>query len=265
MAKRHRISTDAFRRYNKLGAKTRKLRRRSYVVYQSPFHNVRLQGGVLLTAIDGVVEIQRPQRGWGRPILVSSLRVASLAVQRAFPLQPWLIMGDLSKEGGGCLPPHRSHRGGLDVDVGYYHLGGKQRGWLDHASTGDIDADRTWAYVSALMQTGAMQFAFVDYSLQPQLYAAALRSGETTESLRPVFQFPRPKEQTKASIIRHLDGHADHIHLRLRCLDPSCDLPEEAAARIVRAIGAERGGPVREGRRAVRHSARRRPRTLRSY
>ncbi|MCO4760981.1 MAG: penicillin-insensitive murein endopeptidase [Myxococcales bacterium] len=267
MARRYKLSVSAFRSYNRLSSRSRRLRRgRRYIVYRSPFHNMKLSGGVLLERVDGVVHLQRPARGWGKPLLVNALRSAAEAVQRAYPMRSWLIMGDISKKGGGCLPPHKSHRGGLDVDIGYYYLGGKQRGWLDHASTRELDPDRTWLYLATLLRTGAVQYAFIDYGLQAPLYAAALRDGRTPEQLRSVFQYPRPKSHAKVGIIRHLQGHADHIHLRMRCLSPSCGLDETTAQRIVRAVATRRGAPVREGRRRARRPrAKTMQRTLPTY
>ncbi len=273
MARRFRISPETFRRYNKLSKRTRRLRRgRWYVVYKSPFHNVRLAGGVELAPVAGVLKVQRPHRAWGRPLMVESLRTAAVAVQRAAALQPHLIFGDLSKKGGGCLPPHKSHRGGMDVDVGYYHLGGRQRAWLDHASPRDLDADRTWTFLSALLRPRLLQYAFIDYSLQPALYAAARRAGETPASLREVFQYPRPKSQSHSTIIRHLQGHADHMHLRFRCPTPSCTLTAADKQTMLQAAGVRRGGPderrQRFGRRharAARLSATRRTRPLRGH
>lgn len=259
-AKRHRVSPQVVIRLNGLPAKTGRLRSgKRYLIYRSPFEGERLRDGALLEAEDGVLAMQRPERGWGKPILVQALRAAARATQAGDPRATSLVVGDLSKQGGGCLPPHRSHRGGLDADIGYYHLGGKQRTWLGLATATDIDADRTWQLLAGLRASGQLRYAFIDYDLQPSLYAAALRAGETAESLGPFFQFPRPKSADKSGVIRHLKGHADHMHVRLTCPESGpCALEESLAAAIEASEIAQRGSVGERPRRKFAARSRRR-------
>ena len=249
-AKRYRVREAEVRRLNDLGGAKRLRGGKRYVVYKSPFEGERLHDGVLLEPIDDVLAMQRPERGWGRAALVASIVRAARAVQGSEPRATSLVVGDLSKEGGGCLPPHRSHRGGLDADIGYFHLGGKQRTWLGLATPEDIDPDRTWQFLSALRATGRLRYAFIDYDLQPVLYAAALRAGETPERLSSMFQYPRPREATRSGVIRHLQGHADHMHIRLAC-EPGqpCELPDDLGATVEATDVPMRGRVGREGRR----------------
>lgn len=259
-AKRHRVSPQVVIRLNGLPARTGRLRSgKRYLIYRSPFEGERLRDGALLEAEDGVLAMQRPERGWGKPILVQALRAAARATQAGDPRATSLVVGDLSKQGGGCLPPHRSHRGGLDADIGYYHLGGKQRTWLGLASATDIDADRTWQLLAGLRASGQLRYAFIDYDLQPSLYAAALRAGETAESLAPFFQFPRPKSADKSGVVRHLKGHADHMHVRLTCPEGGpCALEESLAAAIEAGEIAQRGSVGERPRRKFATRTRRR-------
>ena len=246
MARRYRVSQHNFRRWNKLSKRTRRLRRgRRYVVKRSPFHNTRLHGGQLLGPVKGVLAMQRPERGWGKPLMVETIRAAARAVQRSAPTRSHLVVGDLSKRGGGCLPPHKSHRGGLDIDIGYYYLGGLQRRWLSKTPHGVFDPDRTWQLLSGMLETGSLQYAFIDYGLQGHLYHAALRAGRSRASLGAIFQYPRHRSASHGTIIRHLKGHADHMHVRLRCLDKSCGLSAPLRERVASAAGARR---VRGGR-----------------
>lgn len=249
-AKRYRVSPLVVIRLNGLPAKTGRLRSgKRYLIYRSPFEGERLRDGTLLEAEDGVLAMQRPERGWGKPILVQALRAAARATQAGDPRATSLVVGDLSKQGGGCLPPHRSHRGGLDADIGYYHLGGKQRTWLGLATATDIDADRTWQLLAGLRASGQLRYAFIDYALQPSLYAAALRAGETAESLGRFFQFPRPKSAAKSGVVRHLKGHADHMHVRLTCPESGPCALEESLAAAIEASEIPQRGSVGERRR----------------
>jgi hypothetical protein len=247
-ARRYRVSAGTVRAMNGLDAKIRRLKGgKRYLVYKSPQEGVVLTGGVLLEADIERFGMQRPHRGWGKPLLVDVLRNAIATVHASTPQGSRLIVGDLSKEGGGCLPPHRSHRGGLDVDLGLYMRGGHQRSWLGLATPETLDADRTWQLLRAFLATNSLQYVFLDIGLQKPLYEAALRAGETPKSLEPVLQYPRPIERARESIVRHLKGHADHIHARFYCLDEvDCALPEVALQHLRAARLETLGGPANE-------------------
>ncbi len=232
-AKRYRIAEGTLRSWNALGTTAKLKAGKRYLVAKSPHDGVTLKGGVLLEGDDEHFIIQRPQRGWGKPLLVDAIRIGVHATQRQNPLMPHLIIGDLSKEGGGCLPPHKSHRGGIDADVGLYFRGAHQRKWLGGATPDTLDADRTWQLLRAFLATGKLQFAFIDYSLHQPLYEAGLRAGEPEEHLKAWFQWPRPIENAHETIIRHLAGHDNHMHVRFVCdNDEQCLLPDEAKARL---------------------------------
>ena len=246
-AKRYRVSESAVRSLNELAAGTKLKAGKRYLVYKSPHEGVVLKDGVLLEPDPEAFLMQRPQRGWGKPLAVEAIRGGIEQVQASNPLGPMLIVGDLSKDGGGCLPPHKSHRGGLDADIGYYMRGARQRSWLGLAQPDTVDADRTWQLLRAFLATGRLQYAFVDYSLQQALYEAAQRAGESAEQLARWFQYPRPIENAHETIIRHLGGHADHMHVRFQCDDPElCPLSEEAKTRIATIRVEQRGGVAAE-------------------
>ncbi len=251
------------RRLNGLGKSNRLRRGRRYLVYRSPWEGQRLVSGTLLAPESGVLSMQRPQRGWGTPLTVELIRGAARAVAASDPLATHLVVGDLSKVGGGCLPPHRSHRGGMDADIGYYMIGGDQRGWLVLVSPETLDADRTWHLLAGFLRTGRLQYAFIDYGLQAPLYRAALRAGESEASLRRVFQYPRPRGDAKVGIIRHLKGHADHMHVRFRCPPGRpCALADEMVKAVTDARVARLGGVHRERRRERKPRRRRATRIL---
>ena len=51
----------------------------------------RLAGGELMESESGVVSLQRPQRGWGKPLLVHTLQHAARSVRAADPLATSLV------------------------------------------------------------------------------------------------------------------------------------------------------------------------------
>ncbi len=249
-ARRYRVAEGTLRGWNAIGTASKLKGGKRYLVYKSPHDGVTLKGGVLLEGDDEHFAIQRPARGWGKPLLVDAIRTAVHATQRQNPLGTHLIVGDLSKEGGGCLPPHKSHRGGIDADIGLYMRGAHQRKWLGGATADTLDADRTWQLLRAFLATAKLQYAFIDYSLQQPLYEAGLRAGEPEEHLKAWFQWPRPIENAHETIIRHLAGHDNHMHVRFMCdSDEQCALPDEARTRLEHARIEMLGSVAREPNR----------------
>lgn len=245
-ARRYGVAESRVRELNDLGEKTKKLKAgKRLLIAKSPHDGVVLAGGVQLP-VDDAYQLRRPHNAYGKPLMVDLIVAAARQVQAQHPLQPRLMVGDLSKEGGGCLPPHKSHRGGLDADIGYYLRGAFTVPYLADATADTIDADRSWQFLRALLVTGRVQYAFVHYSLQPALYEAALRAGETEQTLAKIIQYPRPKADWLHTPIRHLDGHDDHLHLRLTCGSEACDLPPETKEAIAQLQLEGLGGPASE-------------------
>jgi murein endopeptidase len=88
----------------------------------------------------------RPWRRWGGDRTVRALLAVAAAHRRAHPGAPRLLVGDLSRPGGGPFGPrfggpgHVSHQNGLDVDV-YY----PRRDRLEAAPTRVAQIDRRLA------------------------------------------------------------------------------------------------------------------------
>ncbi len=246
-AKRYGTTESAVRSYNDLADKTKKLKGGArYLVAKSPHDGVVLSGGVQLIEEPAIFKLRRPHLAYGKPMLVQTIRAAAAAVQATSPQGVSIMVGDLSKDGGGCLPPHKSHRGGLDADIGFYFRGGYEPRVLADATAQTIDGDRTWQFLRALLATGRLQYAFIHYDLQPALLEAALRAGETADSAAKLIQYPRPIDQARSTPIRHLSGHDDHMHVRFHCGDDACDLPAEAQVAIAALRLETLGGPVQE-------------------
>lgn len=61
---------------------------------------------------------------WGAPGTIASMQAVAQAVRAA--LQVDLGIGDISLRDGGLMPPHRSHRRGVDVDLRPIRVDGKR-------------------------------------------------------------------------------------------------------------------------------------------
>ncbi|HFE44164.1 MAG TPA: FHA domain-containing protein [Nannocystis exedens] len=148
-----------------------------------------------------------------------------------------IIIGDISRECGGSLGPHRSHQSGRDVDLWLPVAGGRYGRGCDHCGTDycrpepdEIDWDATWVLVQALAARPEVEVVFLDFDLQAKLRRSALNIGADPATLDAVIQWPRRGAPT---LVQHSAGHVHHMHIRFRCPpgDQDCDArPPSASA-----------------------------------
>ena len=151
---------------------------------------------------------------YGTDESVAYLQFAAFAVAAMYPGTAPVLIQDLSDQDGGRLPPHRSHRSGRDADVGLYKAGNVRMKWLLDLPPEELDLEKTWAFVEALLRTGAVQNIFLDRTIQKALYDHALANGWTPRALAGVFEHPAANRR---ALIRHIRGHRNHLHVRVRC------------------------------------------------
>ncbi len=171
----------------------------------TPTHG-SLFGAVELRSSDDLEH--RGGYGWGTSSVVRSIERAVREVRRCHPGTPKLYVGDIAREHGGWLRPHRSHQSGLDADLGYYYVGPST--WYQRANAENLDAKRTWSLMRSLVEGGNVETLFVDISIQRvlQAYVATLPIDQ-----RPAtdwFESPQHRD----ALIRHAWGHATHFHVR---------------------------------------------------
>jgi LysM repeat protein len=161
-------------------------------------------------------EIKRPHNAYGTKRTIKLIGQAVERYQRKAKGGPKLRIGDISREQGGKLDGHVSHREGVDVDVGLV-LRGKQANRLHFsgATADNLDVERTWLLVESFLATGEVRFIFLDYAVQEQLYEWAKDHGVPETKLDEYFQYPRGSGRNHG-IIRHWRGHKNHIHVRFR-------------------------------------------------
>lgn len=150
-----------------------------------------------------------PGHCWGTQETVDNIAVAINAVNKAFENTPKLYIGHISAQHGGRLKPHKSHQAGRDVDLGYYYADGA--GWYTTATAENLDKPRTWALVKAFIRETPVEMIFIDTSVQRVLKDYAASIGEDKKWLDEVFQVG---SKSPTPIIRHVKGHASHIHVR---------------------------------------------------
>lgn len=170
-------------------------------------------GGVLVAGVrmpEGASwELVSPGLAWGTQETIDALTRAIDEVAARFPDGPKVFIGDLSRKGGGHLPPHVSHQSGRDVDVGYYLTEGHR--WYATAKASNLDKARTWHLIRTLIAESDVDLILVDTQIQKILKAYALEIGEDPGWLDQVFQVGG---KSRRPIVFHAKGHATHLHVR---------------------------------------------------
>ncbi|MBM4388263.1 MAG: penicillin-insensitive murein endopeptidase [Deltaproteobacteria bacterium] len=133
-----------------------------------------------------------------------------------YPKAPPVLIGDLSKKGGGELPPHVSHQSGRDVDIGYAPKDGKHLDWFKDFKPSEIDMDKSWFLIKCFLEMKDTQMIFMDYPLQEHFYNFLKKKKVSKKLLRKYFQFPGGPD-ADIGMIRHSKGHYSHFHVRFKC------------------------------------------------
>jgi penicillin-insensitive murein endopeptidase len=182
-----------------------------------------LQGGVELP-VDGpnwqVMRLSR-NRNWGHPELVKFLeRFAPLSAKAT----GWhgILVGDMAQPRGGPLPfGHASHQIGLDVDIWFmpmpnHELSQQERENISASNLVTADKlhvdPKTWtpadvAFIRTAAEQPEVERIFVNAAIKKELCRVEDK-----------------KHDGWMSRVRPWYGHADHIHVRLKCPpdSPNC-------------------------------------------
>jgi len=160
------------------------------------------------------VHIKRPRSAYGTHKTIDLVQQAVAKYRRSHASAPKVVIGDISRKGGGRFYPHASHQTGRDIDLGYVVRGpGHERvGKLSYAN---VDVARTWALIESFIDTKQVVYVFVDYRIQEQLYEHARERGVPQRELDGLFQYPHGRGRAHG-IIRHWPNHRHHFHVRFR-------------------------------------------------
>ncbi len=174
----------------------------------------RLENGQKMPKMKGIM-LRRPARSYGAWNTIAHLQKCFTEVRKGDGAFPPIMMGSISREGGGRIKPHVSHQNGLDVDIGFMPRKRKMRGaWFDATQSGTLDTRRTWKLMKCFIDTDDVEYLFVDYPVQKKLYEyAKKRLKYSASQLKRYFQYPRGRGSSK-SMLQHSRGHDDHMHIR---------------------------------------------------
>lgn len=183
----------------------------------------RLYNGIALEDGPGL-QVRSTSRAYGTKRTIQMLRAAAADVKARWPDAPKIVVGDLSYKRGGRMRPHKSHQSGRDADVSYYFRGNVQLPNLYPMTYETFDAVKNWHMFKTLIDTGEVEYIFVNRELQRSLYEYARSIGYTKEALEPILQYPRATHE-REGIIRHARGHDTHFHIRFACgaADRNCN------------------------------------------
>jgi murein endopeptidase len=156
--------------------------------------------------------IRKPDESFGSTHALHNLQLAVAQWRQASGYAGSLLIGAISKKGGGRLRPHSSHQSGRDVDI---RLPLKRTdGSADDVN--DVDWDATWALILALVATGEVEYIFLTTDRQKHLLKAAKRAGASKDMIDRMLQYPETSGN-KNGIVRNQKGHTAHIHVRFTC------------------------------------------------
>ena len=155
---------------------------------------------------------RKPTESYGSSHTLHNLQLAIANFRQASGYSGEVVIGAISKKGGGRLKPHSSHQSGRDVDI---RLPLKNKGG-NADNMDDVDWDATWALIQALVATGEIQYIFLTTDRQKRLHKAAKRAGASKDMLERMIQYPN-KKGTNNGVVRHEPGHTAHIHVRFTC------------------------------------------------
>ncbi|HIA00984.1 MAG TPA: hypothetical protein EYN06_10525 [Myxococcales bacterium] len=169
--------------------------------------------------------VRKKGSNFATPLMRNLMCRTSKAVARKLGGPP-MVLGSISREGGGHMFPHKSHQSGRDVDILFYMLNPegqpkKSKGFYKFDANGrcthkrcegwTFDVARNWELVRTLVWSARpyVQYAFVSTGLKGKLLKYARAHGEHPEIIRRAKQvLLQPKSSSP---------HADHFHVRIYC------------------------------------------------
>jgi penicillin-insensitive murein DD-endopeptidase len=195
---------------------------------------------------------------WGLEPLVTMIDRAARSVHREFP-GAILLVGQLSRAGGGDIDRHRSHESGRDADIAFFLRGAADKQLMpahfvrvgtDGASSAwpgaYFDDAKNWALVAALVSDpeAHVSHLFVAAPLRARLLAYAEKMGAPASvRLRAAEAMQQPRGALP---------HDDHFHVRIACPAhmPGCvENPTVPALRSAGSSGGAQTSPPASRRR----------------
>ncbi len=159
-----------------------------------------------------------PTRSWGQQTLVETMRQVSEDLAWILPEADPLLIGDVSRRGGGRIYGHRTHNVGVDADIGLYTGNGKQPlgGFVD-VNPKSLDLAANWAVIRTLLNSDRVAFILLDQKHIDELRAYLLEdlkmAVELVDPIFPIIDERLPWDER--GVVRHAPNHRSHLHVRI--------------------------------------------------
>jgi len=228
------VSVSDLKRWNPRLAKAKRLPKGAKLVYYgrkvksesvgSPSNGRLILGQSLdedgdKQGVGWVISAQR-EHIYGTPDTIRYIKKCAMEYRSWFPRNkaPPVVIGDISKKGGGPLYPHKSHQSGRDVDIGYIIKGGQQaaaNGIFVRATAKSIDLPKQWILTKCFLDLDATTHIFMEASIVKALkeYVMRVYKKNRQKLQKYLGYFPGG---SKAKIVPD-EEHTSHMHVRFAC------------------------------------------------
>lgn len=178
-----------------------------------------LAGGVKLPPAPELYWIWQPDQAWGRPEMIEVLTRAAEEMAWLMPEADPIVVGDISTQYGGFLEGHKSHRAGVDADIGLYWGDGRMHlGGFRDVHPNNLDLEANWLLIRSLLETGLVERILLDQHLIRAIKRYTIESGELTpEEADRVFPIGYTRMWTHTAVVHHAPSHKEHMHVRTFC------------------------------------------------
>ncbi|MBZ5709785.1 penicillin-insensitive murein endopeptidase [Nannocystis pusilla] len=200
-----------------LGTKLAQIRVRAGGISIGKPNRGKLVRGVELPDRPDLYVKRKPDEAYGSTHTVMQTLAAITRFRHESRFKGQVVIGGMSRPRGGRFRPHKSHQSGRDVDIRLPLL--RTSEGKKHTTSADVDWKATWELMRAFLDTGEVEYIFLEYNLQKRIYKAARESGVSREQLDAWLEWPVKvkKRSNKRVVIRHVEGHTTHMHVRIRC------------------------------------------------
>ncbi|MBL8786070.1 MAG: penicillin-insensitive murein endopeptidase [Deltaproteobacteria bacterium] len=223
IANRIEVKLEDLMAWNRLGPKSKLQAGKRLVVYRpgprpAPRSEGRPTAGTLAYGLhlgEGVgYRLRFPKNAFGVEGVLKTLRACPRKVRDAFPGTHDVLIGDVSRPGGGRFPPHESHQSGRDADVGYYLASNVQNVTMHRVKADDVDFAKTWALLKCFLTTDQVVRVYMDRNIQ-----VAMVDFLRTKKIVNEGQIQRlfAVEGGEGALVVHAKEHDTHLHVRFAC------------------------------------------------
>lgn len=217
------VSVDDLMAWNKLTPKSKLRQGQLLVVYRpgtrpAPQSVGRPTNGTLDYGVhlgDGPgYRLRFPKNAYGVEGTLKTLRTCAKRVRDTFPGTHDILIGDISRPGGGRFPPHESHQSGRDADIGYYLASNEQNATMHRVKPGDVDYAKTWALLKCHITTDRVSRVYMDRKIQIAMIEWLRKKKAIDDGqVQRIFEVEGGDE----ALVQHAKEHDTHFHVRFSC------------------------------------------------